>query len=215
MSTATQQYSVIVRDPASIDGKPKYTGFQIQDGGMADYIVSHGPVELGRSLIFEMDIRELRQSDNWPGEIGALNISGGNILVTPDAREVLRDHLAPGQELFPSVLQHYDGTYLEPFYYLHIWERRNIWDRKQSIYETPYDPEKDLVAYLDKIVLDDVAVSLIPVEERQIVLLEKVGGTIILFHNDLLAKLTEKGLTSGAKFYPLEDWYPGIQFIPS
>lgn len=214
MNDATREYMVLERDPASIDGKPRFTGYQIQQGGMADYVVSYGPIELGRALIMVMDEPELRRQDNWPGEIGALNVSGGRILVTSDAREALREHIAPGMELHPAVLQHYDGTYLEPFYYLHIWERRDIWDRKLSTYEAPFDPEKRRVAYLDQIVLNEEKLSLIPFEDRMIVLLDKVGGTVTLFHRDLVKKLTEAGLTNGAKFYPLEDWFPGIQHQP-
>lgn len=212
MTDATSLYAYLSRDMSWEHEKPRFTGFQPADERSADLATTKGPIESGRPLVFIMDEIELRQRDNWPGEIGHINVSGPKVLVSEAVRDKLQSLNPEGTMFFPSVLQDIYGNYIEPLYYLHIWQHRDIWDRQELEYLVPFDPERSRSANLTKISLNEKLTLALRDDQRHIIKLARVSPPAVLFAKNVVAELEAEGLTTGANFYPLESWFEGIEF---
>ncbi|MDO5641270.1 MAG: hypothetical protein Q4G26_02620 [Paracoccus sp. (in: a-proteobacteria)] len=212
MDNATRDYTYLARDMSLTDGKPRFTGFQPANDLAADLTSSKGPIESGRPLEFVMDEMELRRRDNWPGEIGHFNISGGDILVSEGVRDLIAPLNIDGVTFFPAVLRDIYGEYIEPLYFLHIWKQQDITDFKNSEYLIPFDPARDRFHRLVRIAPDNEKRQLLAANQRDIVRLEKVSSAAVLFTKELAGRLSVANMTAGAIFYPLKDWFEGIEF---
>ncbi|MEO1398853.1 MAG: hypothetical protein AAFU56_08325, partial [Pseudomonadota bacterium] len=200
------------RDLQVIGGKPRFTGFQPADDRTSDLISEKGPIAPGKPLLFVMDELALRRQDNWPGEIGHFNISGSMILVSQAVRDRISALKPDGLSLTPAVLEDMNGNFIEPLFHLKFNVRRDVWDRERSEYLIPFDPDRDRSANLVRIFLDDDAMADLSPDARPLLKLDKVSPPAILFRTDLVQSLQADGVTTGAVFYPLAEWFDGIQF---
>ena len=208
----TDEYFILQRDFATEGERPRFTGVVPRDEITGDLIYNSAPIR-GRVLQFEMDEQALRREQNYPGVIGDFIVVGSMALLSPKARDIIAPHLPPDVELAPAVVENIDGTFIEPLYFLHIMEHRDVWDRQASTYLLDYDPQNDLGAALERIVLNDAALCPVPVEQRRIVGLAKVSTMPILFHVDLVRELEQAGALSGARLFSLREYTLGDELI--
>ncbi|MEL6887953.1 MAG: hypothetical protein AAFO86_04515 [Pseudomonadota bacterium] len=212
MDDPTPLYAYLSRNLETINGKPRFTGFMPADDRTSDLMSEKGPIAPGRPLRFIMDELDLRRKDNWPGEVGHINVSGTIILVSAAVRDRILARAPSGISLSAAVLEDINGQFIEPLYHLSVYERQDVWDREKSEYLVPFDPDRDKSANLDSIVLDAAAVANLSETARLILRLAKVSPPAILFDAAFVADLAREGLTLGAEFYPLPDWFDGIEY---
>lgn len=212
METATARYTYLSRDVSVVEGKPRFTGFQPTDERTAALTAEKGPIEDGRPLVFTMDEMSLRQRDNWPGEIGHFNIRSTGILVSSAVKEFLAPRRMEGIMFVPAVLRDIYGNYLEPFFCMHIWQSRNVTDFGGSEYLVPFNPQRDRGHRLISIRLDTAAILALHEKQSEIIRPARVIPRAILFTKDLVSELAAEGLTTGATFYPLEEWFEGMEY---
>ena len=212
MEDPTPLYAYLSCNLETVNGQPRFTGFVPADDRTSDVMSEQGPIAPRRPLRFGMDALDLRRKDNWPGEIGHINVSGTTILVSAAARDRILARAPSGLSLSAAVLENINGRFIEPLYHLSVYERQGVWDREKSEYLVPFDPARDTSANLDSIVLDAAAVANLSDPAHLILRLAEVSPPAILFDAAFVADDAREGLTLGAVFYPLPEWFAGIEY---
>ena len=112
-----------------------------------------------------------------------------------------------GIQLVPAVIKGKNDVIFEDYWIIHIYNRIDCMDRERSIYETDDDNE---VHFIEKLYLDRKKLEEIPVEERLIFSLESHRSKRI-YHKSVVEAIMSVN-PEGVMFYPIEEWYDGIQF---
>ena len=201
MEDPTHLYAYLSRNLETVNGQPRFTGFMPADDRTSDVMSEQGPIAQGRPLRFGMDALDLRCKDNWPGEIGHINVSGTTILVSAAARDRILARSPSGISLSAAVLEDLNGRFIEPLYHLSVYERQDEWDREKSECPMPFDPARDTSANLDSIVLDPAAVANLSDTARLILRLAEVSPPAILFDAAFVADLA-RGADLGRRVLP-------------
>jgi len=114
-----------------------------------------------------------------------------------------------GIQLIPAtILEPKGGTVYDNYYYLHIYNRIQCLDKNKSVYMG--DEDMGIILAIDKIVLDQEALSKIPLEQRLIFRMKEVH-TRQLFHKSIVDKILSVNPV-GLRFVKVEDYNPGSAF---
>lgn len=210
MTALDNEYYIMARDYSVIDGKTKFIGFTPNDQYTIDNYRNKNEIWGGSPFFFKADEIELRKKDNWPGEIGDINISSG-IIVKPWINDILKHHNIKGLQLWPTIYIGSDEKYHEPLWFMKFYESLECWHRERSILKKPYNPNKRAGAKVKKFSLDEYILLPIPLEKRLILAMKRTLFMPQKFvHISLVEKLKEKNC-QGVRFFKVSEYESGME----
>ena len=121
--------------------------------------------------------------------------------------EVLEPMNIKGIQLVPAVIKGKDDELFKDYWIIHIYNRIACMDREKSIYEADDDDDIDDI---EQLCLDKKILNEIPLEDRLVFLL-KEDISFYIYHKSVVEAIMSVN-PEGVKFYPIEEWYDGIQF---
>lgn len=120
-------------------------------------------------------------------------------VVSPKIADVLLPHHIEGIQLIPAIVNGNKGEVYEGYFYIHIYHHLEAMDKEKSNY-TPSGRSYSI----KKFVLDQEALSKIPLQERLIFRL-KEDSTKKLIHQSLVDEILKTD-PKGVVFKKVEDW---------
>ena len=133
-----------------------------------------------------------------------------NAVISKKIYDVLSPLNIDGIQLVPAVIRNNKTNDLhEDYWIIYIYNKIRCLDRINSEYTVDEDDE-DEIEDIEKLVLDKEILKAIPLENRLIFLL-KEGRSKRIYHKSVVDAIMAKN-PKGIRFYPIEEWYDGIQF---
>ena len=112
-----------------------------------------------------------------------------------------------GIQLVPAVINGKDDDLFEDYWIIYIYNRIACMDMERSVYETN---RRGKIINIERLFLSRKALAEIPLEDRLVFSL-KEDISFCIYHKSVVEAIMSVN-PEGVMFYPIEEWYEGIQF---
>jgi hypothetical protein len=132
-------------------------------------------------------------------------------LPSPVFSQKICDILQPmninGLQLLPAIIRGKDNNFFKDYWVAYIYNRIACLDMEHSQYSIDDDGKVDMIT---RFLIDNKKLSKTPLKKRLIFLLEEDMPKRI-YHKSIVDAIMSVNPV-GIQFYPIQEWYEGIQF---